>query len=137
MNKVDFSQVKNEIQLIEKNDVALLKADTARLGADIGKTKIRIAEELRRLQSDVRLELSLEKGRTRDEQASQQIKIKEAESKIDAEVSNLRTQMETIKWEVRYFTLRCFLINLFRCSRPLYPCSAPLVPCSSVRILQC
>ena len=106
MNKVDFNQIKNEIQLVEKNDMALIRSDLARLNSELQKSKIRILEDLRRLQSDVRLDLSLEKGRVRDEQVSQQLKIKEAESLIETEVSHLKTQMETIKWEV--ILLSCF-----------------------------
>jgi hypothetical protein len=100
MHKVDFAHLKNEIRLLEKNDFALIRADMVRLSTEMDKLKTRIAEDLRRVQSDVRLELSLEKGRIRDERASQEYKIKEAESRMDSEVSNLRTQMETIKWEM-------------------------------------
>lgn len=86
--------------MLEKNDFALLRADILRLSSEIDKFKVRQAEELRRVQSNVRLELSLEKGRIRDEQSTQELKIKEADSRIDTEVSALRTQMETIQWEL-------------------------------------
>ena len=58
----------------------------------------------------MRLELSLEKGRIRDEQSAQELKIKEADSKIDTEVSTLRTQMETIQWELFKTLFREFLL---------------------------
>ena len=68
-------------------------------------------EDLNNVQSNVRLELSLEKGRIRDEQSVQEIKIKEAESRIDAEVSNVKTNMEMIKWEMFRTLIRtcCYL----------------------------
>ncbi|KAJ3088595.1 hypothetical protein HK102_008395 [Quaeritorhiza haematococci] len=101
INKVDFAQIRNEILLLGKNEHVLLRADVDRLNAELDKLRSRISEELARgVASNVRLELSLEKGRIRDEQAAQALKIKDAESNIDTEISNLRTQMETIKWEL-------------------------------------
>ncbi len=129
MNKVDFNQIRNEMTLLEQNDLTLLRSDISRLNAELTKTKTRIIEDLRRLQSDVRLELSLEKGRVRDDQANQQLKIKEAESEIDHEVSNLKTQMETIKWEM-FRTL----IPLFTASGALFFSKFPF-PANYILIL--
>ncbi|KAJ3177745.1 hypothetical protein HDU87_004267 [Geranomyces variabilis] len=99
-NKVDFAHVRSEIQMLEKNEFALLRADMGRLNTEVEKFRTRITEDLRRVQSNVRLELSLEKGRIRDEQSAQELKIKEADAQIDTDVSMLRTQMETIQWEL-------------------------------------
>ncbi|KAJ3173235.1 hypothetical protein HDU88_004697 [Geranomyces variabilis] len=99
-NKVDFAHVRSEIQMLEKNEFALLRADMGRLNTEVEKFRTRITEDLRRVQSNVRLELSLEKGRIRDEQSAQELKIKEADAQIDTDVSVLRTQMETIQWEL-------------------------------------
>ena len=38
-----------------------------------------------------------EKGRIRDQQSQQELKIKEKDSHIDSEVSSIKTQMETIR----------------------------------------
>ncbi|KND02585.1 hypothetical protein, variant [Spizellomyces punctatus DAOM BR117] len=115
INKVDFAHVRNEIQMLEKNDFALLRSDIGRLNAEVEKFRTRMIEDLRRVQSNVRLELSLEKGRIRDEQSAQELKIKEADSRIDTEVSTLRTQMETIQWELfkTLFPLFCAAGALF------------------------
>nr|KAJ3420430.1 hypothetical protein HK105_005684 [Polyrhizophydium stewartii] len=100
MSRVDFTQLRSEIQMLEKNEFALLRADIGRLSVELEKLRVRMAEDLRRVQSNVRLELSLDKGRIRDDQSAKEIRLKEADSKIDTEVSNLRTQMETIQWEL-------------------------------------
>ncbi|TPX62962.1 hypothetical protein PhCBS80983_g00096 [Powellomyces hirtus] len=114
-NKVDFAHVRNEIQLLEKNEFALLRADMGRLNTEVEKFRTRMVEDLRRVQSNVRLDLSLEKGRIRDEQSAQELKIKEADSQIDTEVSTLRTAMETIQWELfkTLFPLFCAAGALF------------------------
>ncbi|CAE6454833.1 unnamed protein product [Rhizoctonia solani] len=59
--KVDFAQLKSEIQLLEKNDVALMKADNDRLVTDVERLKARLREEISRTQASVRLDLNLEK----------------------------------------------------------------------------
>jgi hypothetical protein len=50
------------VQLLEKNDVALMRADNDRLVADVEKLKARLREEITRTQAGVRLDLNLEKG---------------------------------------------------------------------------
>ena len=60
--KVDFAQLKSELQLMEKNDLAMMKAENERLAADLEKLKQRLREEVTRTQSGVRLDLNLEKG---------------------------------------------------------------------------
>ncbi|OMH82306.1 Protein FMP32, mitochondrial [Zancudomyces culisetae] len=77
-----------------------MKAENERLSAEIGKLKQLLREEISKSQASVRLDMSLEKGRTRDEQANQEIKIKKADSKIEQEISSLRLQMEAIKFQI-------------------------------------
>lgn len=60
--QVDFAQLKSELQLHEKNDLTLMKAENDRLLADVEKLKQRLREEVTRTQAGVRLDLNLEKG---------------------------------------------------------------------------
>lgn len=62
---MDFAQLKSEIQLLEKNDVALMRADNDRLVTDVERLKARLREEISRTQAGVRLDLNLEKGEFR------------------------------------------------------------------------
>lgn len=59
--RVDLDKIRSEMRLLEKNEFSLIKSDNSSLVRDLEKLKIHIAEELRRTQSDVKLELSLEK----------------------------------------------------------------------------
>jgi len=60
--KVDFAQLKSEMQLVEKNDFALMKVENDRLMAEVDKLKQRLREEITRSQAGFRLDLNLEKG---------------------------------------------------------------------------
>jgi len=96
--KVDFAKLKSEIQLVEKQDFAQLKAENERLLSDVERLKQRLREEISRTSAGVRLDLSLEKGRTRDELASRELKINEVDSRIEGEVHSLRATVAQNKF---------------------------------------
>ncbi|KAH8832550.1 hypothetical protein DL96DRAFT_663559 [Flagelloscypha sp. PMI_526] len=95
--QVDFAHIKSELQLMEKNDLAMIKAENERLVSDIEKLKSRLREEINRTQASVRLDLNLEKGRMREESAGQQLKIKEVDTRIEQEIAALRTSIQASK----------------------------------------
>ncbi|RXW23977.1 hypothetical protein EST38_g1892 [Candolleomyces aberdarensis] len=95
--QVDFAQIKSELQLMEKNDLAMIKAENDRLSADIEKLKQRLREEVMRTQAGVRLDLNLEKGRMREESSGQELKIKEVDTRIEQEIAALRTSIQSSK----------------------------------------
>jgi hypothetical protein len=95
--QVDVAQLKSELQLLEKNDVALLKADADRLAHDLEKLRQRLREEIARTQAGVRLDLNLEKGRMREDVAGQELKITEVDTRIEQEIANLRTAIQASK----------------------------------------
>ncbi|KAI8376978.1 hypothetical protein BD560DRAFT_60241 [Blakeslea trispora] len=100
MYKVDFAQLKSEIQFIEKNDFSIMKAENERLQAQVERLRQKLKEEVTRTQANVRLELNLEKGRVKDEASAQEIKMKETDTHIESEIAGLRTQMEAIKFQI-------------------------------------
>jgi len=82
---------------MEKNDLAMIKAENDRLVSDIEKLKQRLREEITRTQAGVRLDLNLEKGRMREESSRQELKIKEVDTRIEQEIAGLRTAMQASK----------------------------------------
>ena len=95
--KVDFAQLKSEMQLLEKNDLSTMRADYDRLSADLERLKLRLREEIMRTQSGVRLDLNLEKGRMREASSGQELKIKEVDTRIEKEIADLRTSIQASK----------------------------------------
>lgn len=82
---------------MEKNDLAMIKAENDRLVTDIEKLKQRLREEITRTQAGVRLDLNLEKGRMREESSGQELKIKEVDTRIEQEIAGLRTTIQASK----------------------------------------
>ncbi|RKP14182.1 hypothetical protein BJ684DRAFT_19390 [Piptocephalis cylindrospora] len=103
--KVDFAQLKSEIQMLERNDFSLVRQDTERLEGEIEKLKQKLREEITRTQSGVRLDMNLDKGRIRDEAGAQDVRINEAAIKVETEIGRLRTQMETIKFQILQYMI--------------------------------
>ena len=95
--QVDFAQLKSELQLTEKNELAMVKAENDRLVTDIEKLKQRLREEITRTQAGVRLDLNLEKGRVREESSKQELKMKEVDTRIEQEIAALRTSIQASK----------------------------------------
>ncbi|KAJ1718629.1 Protein fmp32, mitochondrial [Coemansia erecta] len=105
MYKVDFAQLKSEMQMMEKTDFSMMKAENERLTGEVSKLKQKLREEITRTQAGVRLDMSLEKGRARDERAQHEIKIRETDTKIEQEISGLRMQMESIKFSILQYMI--------------------------------
>ena len=82
---------------MEKNELAMIKAENDRLVTDIDKLRQRLREEITRTQAGVRLDLNLEKGRLREQSSGQELKIKEVETRIEQEIAALRTQIQSSK----------------------------------------
>jgi len=103
---------------MEKNDLAMIKAENDRLMNDVEKLKQRLREEITRTQAGVRLDLNLEKGRMREETSGQELKIKEVDTRIEQEIAGLRTTIQSSK--VRIMDNRCFYatLNLLSVSPP-------------------
>ncbi|EIM86607.1 DUF1640-domain-containing protein [Stereum hirsutum FP-91666 SS1] len=95
--QVDFAQLKSELQLMEKNDLAMIKAENDRLVSDLEKLRQRLREEISRTQGGVRLDLNLEKGRLREEASRQELKMKEVDTRIEQEIAGLRAAIQGSK----------------------------------------
>lgn len=82
---------------MEKNDLAMIKAENDRLVSDLEKLKQRLREEISRTQGGVRLDLNLEKGRLREEASRQELKMKEVDTRIEQEIAGLRAAIQGSK----------------------------------------
>ncbi|POW22507.1 hypothetical protein PSHT_01125 [Puccinia striiformis] len=92
-------------QRSEKQDFALLKSENERLISELEKLKQRLREEITRTQASVRLDLNLEKGRIRDELGVRELKIREVDTRIEGEIGNLRTTMESVKFNILQYVV--------------------------------
>jgi hypothetical protein len=109
MYKADFTQLKSEVHMLQKSDFAALKADNERLTQDMDKLKEKMREELNKLQAGVRLDLSLEKGRVRDEAQQHELKIQEVDNRINTEILVMQSNMHSLKWDIIKYIIGAFI----------------------------
>jgi hypothetical protein len=81
--KVDFAQLRSELQTLDKNEFTSTKNEHDRLTVEIEKLRQKFREEVSKIQASVRLDLNLEKGRIRDESSVHELKIKETDNRIE------------------------------------------------------
>ena len=109
--KVDFAQLRSELQTLDKNEFATTKNEHDRLTVEIERLRQKFKEEVNKIQASVRLDLNLEKGRIRDESSVHELKIKETDNRIESagldesvncrqEIGMMRAQFETTKFQI-------------------------------------
>ncbi|CAI2165604.1 9575_t:CDS:2 [Funneliformis geosporum] len=103
--KVDISKLKSEMQMVEKSDFNVLKAENERLSTEIEKLKQKLNEEVKKTQGGVRLDLNLERGRIKDESRALEASLKETHTKIESDIAGLRTNMETVKFQILQYMI--------------------------------
>ncbi|KAI7198810.1 hypothetical protein D0869_16107 [Hortaea werneckii] len=96
--KVDFAKLRSELLSADSTESSLTRGTHERLTNDLAKLNSRLRDEVQRTQASVRLDLNLEKGRIREEANSQDLKIKETETRIEQECAALRERLEAVKF---------------------------------------
>ncbi|KAL2886124.1 Protein FMP32, mitochondrial [Ceratocystis lukuohia] len=97
--KVDFAKLRSELIAATSTEADATRSTHERLTNDIAKLTSRLKDDVGRTQASVRLDLNLEKGRTREEAVVQELKIKETEAKIEQEVASLLEKLEQVKFQ--------------------------------------
>ena len=96
--KVDFTKLRSELLAQDSSETSTTTAAYERLSNDIAKLSSRVRDEISRAQASVKLDLNLEKGRIREEAKSQELKVKETETRIEEVAAGLRERVEGIKF---------------------------------------
>ncbi|XP_031126041.1 protein FMP32, mitochondrial-like [Ipomoea triloba] len=96
----NISKFKSEVQSSQEHHFSLLQRETEKLQNDIEKMRSELRYEIDKLTAGQRLDLNLERGRTRDELANQNAETTNLNNKLDREIHSLRAQLEAAKYEV-------------------------------------
>ncbi|CAA7391956.1 unnamed protein product [Spirodela intermedia] len=79
---------------------SILQRETEKLKTDIEKLRSELRYEIDKVTAGQRLDLNLERGRTRDELAKQNAETSELTNKLDREIHALKAQLEGAKYDV-------------------------------------
>jgi uncharacterized protein involved in exopolysaccharide biosynthesis len=87
--------------LKEQNNA--LRQEHMQVGADVRAIQEKFREEIKRLEGGFRLDLSLEKGRVKDDMTAVTKHVSDLDRKIETEVLGLSKALETMKFDlIRY-----------------------------------
>ncbi|XP_074332262.1 protein FMP32, mitochondrial-like [Apium graveolens] len=100
VQEANLSKFKAEIQSSQEHHFSLLQRETEKLQSDIGKIRSELKYEVDKVTAGQRLDLNLERGRTRDELANQSTETTNLNNKIDREIQGIRAQLEGAKYDI-------------------------------------
>ncbi|KAI3647042.1 hypothetical protein MP228_007263 [Amoeboaphelidium protococcarum] len=98
-HRIDFAQLRADLQMLERSDFASLKAENDQLASEIEKLNQKVREDLNRLYSSTRLDLNLERGKIFDDHSELLHKLNEADAKIQQETSQIRASIGNVQFD--------------------------------------
>ncbi|KAL1914753.1 uncharacterized protein VTP21DRAFT_8011 [Calcarisporiella thermophila] len=97
--KAALSELRTEIEILRRNDTALLRSELAIIERDISTQGQKLREDLGVLKHDIQLEMNNRKAESREEIKRQQLHVHEMNNKYSVSLGDIRTEIETVKWE--------------------------------------
>ncbi|CAR28368.1 ZYRO0F02398p [Zygosaccharomyces rouxii] len=98
--RVDFAKLRDQLLTADRSEFHNLQNDYERVRKDLDKLKNKVKEEITKANASFKLDLSLEKGRIREESSHHDMQIKEIDTRIDKEITNMRMQIDSVKTQV-------------------------------------
>ncbi len=101
--------LRKDMVILEKSEFLMLKHENESLKAEVMHLSRLLKDELLKLKSGLTLDLSLEKGRTKEESSIHEQKIKDANNRIETEIARVRMDMEAQKLDLIKYLVGSFL----------------------------
>ncbi|KAG6855125.1 hypothetical protein C0991_006054 [Blastosporella zonata] len=94
-----LSELRAEITMMTKNDSAGIRTSTTALRREVDKLDVKMKEDLDTLKHEIQMDVESRKNETKSDHKQRDIAIEEVLNKVIVSVSDLRTDVEEIKWE--------------------------------------
>lgn len=98
--RVDFAKLRDQLLSSDRNEFHNIQNEYERVRNDLEKLKNKLREDITKTNAGIKLDLSLEKGRIKEESSHHDLQIKEIDTRIDHEVSNMKMQIDSVKTQV-------------------------------------
>ncbi|TEB30192.1 hypothetical protein FA13DRAFT_1734012 [Coprinellus micaceus] len=95
-----LNELKNEITAMTKNDSAGIRTTTTALRREFDKLDVKMKEDVQNLKHEIQMELDTRKNEARTELKHMDIEIEELLNRTVVTVSELRTDVEEMKWDI-------------------------------------
>ncbi|KAL0949759.1 hypothetical protein HGRIS_009797 [Hohenbuehelia grisea] len=94
-----LSELRAETTVHAKNDSAAIRTTTAALRREVERLDVKMKEDIGTLKHEIQMELDTRKNEVKAERKQQDIAIESLLNKAIVDTSDLRTDVEEIKWE--------------------------------------
>ncbi|KAG6918943.1 hypothetical protein DXG01_010598 [Tephrocybe rancida] len=94
-----LSELRAEITMMTKNDSAAIRTSTTALRREVDRLDVKMKEDLDTLKHEIQMDVESRKNETKSDHKQRDIAIEEILNKVIVSVSDLRTDVEEIKWE--------------------------------------
>ncbi|AMD20187.1 HDL557Wp [Eremothecium sinecaudum] len=98
--RVDFAKLKDQLLTADRSEIHAIQSEVERNRNDIEQLRNKLREEITKANAGFKLDISLEKGRIKEESSKHDLKIKEIQTGIEQQVSNMQTQIDSVKTQV-------------------------------------
>ncbi|XP_069709814.1 mitochondrial calcium uniporter regulator 1 isoform X2 [Phaenicophaeus curvirostris] len=89
--------VKKDMIILEKSEFSALRSENEKLKLELQQIKKQVTDEVTKVRADNKLNLNLEKSRAKELNAQQDRALTQTDRKIDTEVADLKTMLESHK----------------------------------------
>ncbi|NXS99649.1 MCUR1 regulator, partial [Jacana jacana] len=89
--------VKKDMIILEKSEFSALRSENEKIKLELQQIKKQLMDEITKVRADNKLNLNLEKSRVKELHAQQDRALTQTDRKIDTEVADLKTMLETHK----------------------------------------
>ncbi|CCE62661.1 hypothetical protein TPHA_0D00170 [Tetrapisispora phaffii CBS 4417] len=98
--RVDFAKLRDQLLTSDRSEFHNIQNEYESIRTDLEKLRSKMKQEITKANAGFKLDLSLEKGRVRDESSHHDLKIKEIDTRIDQEIVNMKVQIDSVKTQV-------------------------------------
>ncbi|NXN17211.1 MCUR1 regulator, partial [Indicator maculatus] len=89
--------VKKDMIILEKSEFSALRSENEKIKLELQQIKKQVMDEITKVRADNKLHLNLEKSRVKELHAQQDRALTQTDRKIDTEVADLKTMLESHK----------------------------------------
>ncbi|NWH92979.1 MCUR1 regulator, partial [Pycnonotus jocosus] len=89
--------VKKDMIILEKSEFSALRSENEKIKLELQQIKKQVTDEITKVRADNKLNLNLEKSRVKELHAQQDRALTQTDRKIDTEVADLKTMLESHK----------------------------------------
>ena len=101
--------LRKDMVILEKSEFLMLKQENENMKSELTQLSRLMRDELLKVKSGLTLDLSLEKGRAKEDASIYEQRIKDTNNRIETEIAKVKMEMEAQKLDLIKYLVGSFL----------------------------